>query len=143
MRVASWKAWYIGGRVFCSATHAWADLPDDGMLFLKLYFDERTPDGVQLGQNCSGDDWYWHVPGTDLYAHDSRQTRAEIARRYSGTVGSGCFRWLRRWWARRQFAKRCIKRGKWTTPDEMQRVNADANGQHEFKPCKCDGYGTD
>jgi hypothetical protein len=122
MRVASWKAWYIGGRVFCSATHAWADLPDDGMLFLKLYFDERTPDGVQLGQNCSGDDWYWHVPGTDLYAHDSRQTRDEIERRYPGAI---------------------LKRGKWTTPDEMQRVNAEANGQHEFKPCKCDGYGTD
>lgn len=97
--VVRWRAWYVGGEVHDgSSFEDWQRLPDDGVLYVLLGFSDRTH------RNENGDDWYWATPD-GVYAHDTRQTREEIERRYPGAS---------------------IKRGMWTTDAEMMRAHDEA-----------------
>ena len=110
MAVDGWRAYYTGGREFGSDGHDWADLPDDGVLLLKLYYDEFTADGsVRYTKRLSGDDHYFHAPGTDLFGCNNDPIE-DIHDRYPGVV---------------------VKRGKWTTREEMVAVRERA--KHD--PC--------
>lgn len=98
-KVIAWKAWYTENRVFCSCDVTWSDLPDDGMLCVKIYFAGVYADNKHLSRIMMGDDWYWKVG--DIYAHGSNTTVDEINQRYPEAE---------------------IKRGKWTTDEIMQKV---------------------
>ena len=113
MPVTAWRAYYTDDRAFASTETPWRDLPDDGVLLVRLYYDEFTRGGdVRYTKSLSGDDHYFHVPGTDLFGCNNDPI-PEIRARYPGAV---------------------VKRGKWTTHAEMQRVKADAKAA----PCPTD-----
>lgn len=108
--VVGWRAWFTGGLRFDSAAHSWGDLPDDGCLAIRLYFDEVLH-GNRLSRTCSGSDFYWRSVSAegDIYAH-SNDTREDIEARYPGAV---------------------ICRGQWTSDAEIQRVNEEMNDATE------------
>jgi len=107
MRVMAVSWWYTEGRQghFEAPTDdelmsEWSALPDDGVLAFKFYFDAKNP--TRLMANANGNNWYW-LQRTDngvLYGH-SDDTQDDILARYPGAV---------------------LKRGMWTTPEDMQRV---------------------
>lgn len=95
MTVARWRAWYTGGHVYDGESFEdWCYLPDDGVLFVKVFFDAG---GSRV---ASGHDHYWATP-EGIYAHSNDSCR-EIEDRYPGAS---------------------VKRGKWTTEAEMRRVH--------------------
>ena len=102
MAVAGWRTYYTEGRDFNSTDDRWADLPDDGVLVLRLYYDDFAGrDGsVRYTKSLSGDDHYFHIPGTDLFGCNNDPID-EIHDRYPGAI---------------------VKRGKWTTHAEMTAV---------------------
>lgn len=102
MTPVGWLAWYTEGRRYSSDETAWDDLPDDGALLFVVYFDRTTPGGVRHKRILSGADYYFRQG--PLLA-DTNDPPDEIRRRYPGAV---------------------IKRGKWTTDDDMARVLAEA-----------------
>jgi hypothetical protein len=107
-RIIGWRAWYTGGRTFDSATTEWEDLPDDGVVLIMLYQDVRDSSNFFLRRGMSGADYYFK--SGDIYGsgfHDD-----EIPRRYPGAS---------------------IKRGKWTTEEEMYAVTEEAN-RERFVP---------
>lgn len=98
--VVRWRVWYVGGEVREGKTFTdWQTLPDDGVLIVMLYHEDGTRRIEQ------GNDSYWATP-EGAYAH-SNDPAEEIKRRYVGAS---------------------VKRGKWTTDAEMQRVEAEAMG---------------
>lgn len=101
MRCIGWKAWYTGGRKFDSSRTAWADLPDDGALAIVIYFDERSADRLPQRRIMTGSDYYFR--DGDIYGQNN-ETAEDNRRRYPNAS---------------------FKRGKWTTDDEMQRINAE------------------
>jgi len=95
MKMIGWKAWYRGGQAWCSNGTAWADLPDEGVIGVKILFDDGT------SRNMTGSDFYWMadilgVPTLCQGLHDDRP-----AERYPGAS---------------------IKLGVWTTDAEMRSV---------------------
>jgi hypothetical protein len=103
MDVLAWKAWYRGGQAFCSTGREWSELPADGVLGVVVVFDDRCPSsGVQLRRMVSGTDLYWacEIDGHFTICQGSHEDRPE--KRYPGAS---------------------IKRGAWTSDEEMQRVN--------------------
>ena len=101
MNVISWKAWYRGGQAYCSTGREWADLPDDGVLAVVVIFDEYSGK-VQLRRMISGTDFYWtcEIDGHETFCQGAHDDFPE--HRYPGAI---------------------IKRGVWTSDEEMQRVN--------------------
>jgi hypothetical protein len=90
-----WKAWYIGGRVYESASSSWGDLPDDGVLAVKVFFNDNT------SRNCNGNDQYGLLilsPDSWTIIHNNNEDNLE---RYPNAI-----------W----------KRGKWTSEEEMNAV---------------------
>jgi hypothetical protein len=109
MEVAGWRVWYIGKNVCEGRTfEQWERLLADGVLFVKLYYDEKTSAGIPLALNLSGDDWYWQTP--DGVFGSSNDPHAEIKKRYPGAS---------------------IKRGKWGTVEEMDAANIAAIAARE------------
>lgn len=105
MRTFAWKAWYTGGRAFCSDGTDWADLPDDGVLGIVVVFDEVSqPSGERFRRLVSGSDLYWMVDllGSPTICQGAHEDRPD--KRYPGAM---------------------IKRGTWTSDEDMQRVNAE------------------
>jgi hypothetical protein len=104
MQVIAWKAWYRGGVAYCSTGKTWAELPDDGLLGIVVLFDDLSPSGERLHRFISGSDLYWMVEleGRITICQGQHEDRPE--KRYPGAV---------------------IKRGAWTSDEEMQRVNAE------------------
>ena len=103
MNVLAWKAWYRGGQAYCSTGREWASLPDEGVLAVVVVFDECCPtSGVQLRRMISGSDLYWtcEIDGHETFCQGSHEDKPR--RRYPGAI---------------------IKRGIWTSDEEMQRVN--------------------
>lgn len=98
--VVGWRCWYTDDRHYSSADHSWAELPDDGVLCLKLYYDEQAGGDERYTLLLDGDDRYFHIPNTDLYGC-SNDPPDEILERYPGAV---------------------VKRGKWTTAEEFYTV---------------------
>jgi hypothetical protein len=105
MRMTAWKAWYRGGSSYCSSGVDWADLPDDGLLGIVIVFDEFAPGTTtRLRRIVSGSDLYWMVDllGRPTICQGSHEDKPE--KRYPGAS---------------------IKKGVWTSDEEMQRVNAE------------------
>jgi hypothetical protein len=95
MKVVAWKAWYRGDLAFCSTGYEWEDLPDEGVVGVVIVFDDATR------RNMTGSDFYWMAtilgqPTLCQGLHDDNP-----AERYPGAS---------------------IKKGVWTTDDEMRRV---------------------
>ena len=105
--VAGWRIYYVGLEDYDSATTEWSALPGDGVLLLKIYYDEFTTGGVRYTQTLSGDDYYFHVPGTDVFGCNNHPPE-ETHERYPGAI---------------------IKRGRWTTRTEMKAVEALAHSE--------------
>jgi hypothetical protein len=103
MEVIAWKAWYRGGQAYCSTGREWADLPDDGVLAVVVIFDESCPtSGVVLRRMISGTDLYWvcEIDGHRTFCQGAHEDFP--AKRYPSAI---------------------IKKGVWTSDEEMQRVN--------------------
>lgn len=99
-RAVRWRAWYVGGLTFEGGREAWNALPGDGMLAVKVFFNDG------LSRNCSGNDWYGLLvvsPDSFTVVHNN-QPIEENERRYPTCL-----------W----------KRGQWTVESEMQAVNAE------------------
>jgi hypothetical protein len=94
-KAVRFKAWYIGGFFFEGDSSAWGEMPDDGMLAVKVFFNDDT------ARNCAGNDWY----GLLVLSPDSwtviHNNNTDNDKRYPTAL-----------W----------KRGKWTTEDEMHQV---------------------
>ncbi|MCK5557274.1 MAG: hypothetical protein KAJ01_02780, partial [Candidatus Hydrogenedentes bacterium] len=62
-REIGWRAWYDHDRKFDSATTSWADLPDDGMQVLVVYYedDNRMLFGPSPDMRVA-QDYYFRVP---------------------------------------------------------------------------------
>lgn len=93
------------GKEFANAEELfalWQALPDDGFQATRYFFNHRNEsNGAMLGASLSGCDWYWLTPEI-IFGGDTGVSPEEIASRYKGAS---------------------IKRGKWTTPDNIQRIN--------------------
>ena len=103
MRCVGWKAWYIGGRKYDSSRTAWADLPDDEVILIQLYFDKRGERSrLPYRRVFLGDDYFWHKP-PDVWGscRHADMTPEQIIERYPGAI---------------------IKRGKWTSDDEYNHI---------------------
>jgi hypothetical protein len=93
---ASWRAWYDDGSRYDSDSTAWADLPDDGLQVVVIYFEDGTR------RICHGDDWYFEVDGTIAHNSDSRR---DNERRYPNAA---------------------LKRGRWMADDAYKALVARA-----------------
>jgi hypothetical protein len=105
MKVFAWKAWYRGGQSYCSTGTDWSELPEEGVLGIVVVFDEFSPGTeVRLRRMVSGTDLYWacELAGEFTICQGSHDDKPE--KRYPGAE---------------------IKKGVWTSDDEMQRVNAE------------------
>jgi hypothetical protein len=103
MEVVAWKAWYHGGRAFCSTGAPWEDLPDEGVLGVVMVFDEKSPGtDVQMRRMMAGSDLYWgcEIGGHFTLCEGSHEDLPQ--ERYPGAS---------------------VKRGVWTSDEEMSRVN--------------------
>lgn len=98
--VIGWRIWYTCDRHFNSEQHEWAGLPNDGVLCLKLFYEEMASGDERYTLLLDGDDYYFHTPDTNLFGC-SNDPPEEIRERYPGAI---------------------IKRGKWTTAEEFYRV---------------------
>ena len=105
MDVIAWKAWYRGGQAYCSPGTTWEDLPDEGVLGVMIAFDEFAPRSeTRLRRQMSGSDLYWSCELLGKFTLCQGQHEDKPEKRYPGCS---------------------IKRGAWTSDEEMQRVNDD------------------
>ena len=95
MNVVAWKAWYRGGQAFCSAGSEWADLPDEGVIGVTIVYSDETR------RFMTGSDFYWvaDIMGKATFCQGLHDDFPE--RRYPGAI---------------------IKKGVWTTDEEMRLV---------------------
>lgn len=57
--IAGWRAWYADRSVYDSHGHEWSDLPFDGVVAVKLFYEAFTRSGTRYMHVLSGGDWYW------------------------------------------------------------------------------------
>lgn len=93
--IIGWRIWYTEGRVYDSQMTTWEKLPDDGVLCICYYFSDTTPAGLPLRRVDSGADYYFKAG--DVYGSNNDPPEIILAR----------------------YPDANIKRGKWTTLDEM------------------------
>lgn len=94
-RAVRFRAWYTGGRVYEGDSSDWGKMPDDGVLAVKVFFNDGT------ARNCSGNDWYGLLlfdGGEWTVIHNNNEDNLE---RYPTAL-----------W----------KRGQWTSEAEMHEV---------------------
>lgn len=101
-----WRAWYTGGRVFSSNETAWRDLPDDGVLVVRVYLNDKT------SRLMSGADYYFKTVDESgeqpIYGQgvfNPQETMQELAARYPGVA---------------------VKRGRWTTDGGMHWADSES-----------------
>ena len=95
MNMTAWKAWYIDGQAWCSAGTDWADLPKEGVIGVTIVFDDDTR------RFMTGSDFYWL---TELLGKP--------------TLCQG----LHDDYPKRRYPGASIKRGVWTSDEEMRHV---------------------
>lgn len=107
MKVIGWRAWYADGSKYDSETTEWRDLPDDGVLIIVLYFDDKRPDGKPLRRINSGVDWYFKATGLkgSIYGLNN-DTPEENKKRYGEDIS--------------------LKQGKWTDEPIMYQAEKEA-----------------
>jgi len=115
MKVIGWRVWYADGSKCDSAATKWKDLPDDGVLIIVLYFDEKRSDGKPLRRINSGVDWYFRVKGPKGFIYgQNNDTPEENKKRYGKDIS--------------------LKRGKWADDATMQQAEREASGAID---CPC------
>jgi hypothetical protein len=62
------------------------DLPKDGLLYRKIYFNRLRPDGEPEGRLDSGADLYFFYNDVYGYTNRSNDNPVDIAQRYQGAV---------------------------------------------------------
>lgn len=104
MEVAGWRIWYDNGMVFWGTTFSdWEKLPEDGVLFLVLYQDKDTSQGIPYMQRLSGHDHYFATP-SGIYGSSNDEIDS-IHERYEDPS---------------------IKRGRWAPLEVFEAVRAEA-----------------
>jgi len=108
MKVIGWRAWYADGSKYDSKTTKWKDLPEDGVLVVVLYFDDKRPDGKLLRRINTGGDWYFKAKGLEgpIYGQNN-DTPEENEKRYGESIS--------------------LKRGKWSDDATMQQAEKEAS----------------
>jgi len=115
MEVIGWRVWYADGSQHNSKDTEWEDLPDDGVLIIVLYFDEKRPDGKPLRRINSGVDWYFRAKGLrDFIYGQNNDTPEENRKRYGDNIS--------------------LKQGKWTDEETMYKAEQEAS---EALDCSC------
>lgn len=112
MKVIGWRTWYADGKKYNSKDMRWNDLPDDGVLVIMLYFDNKTR------RIMDGSSWYFRVKdksGGFIYGEND-DSPEENRKRYGESIS--------------------LKRGKWTTEKIMQDFQKEAM---DAKECPCKG----
>lgn len=112
MKVIGWRAWYADGSKYDSAAIQWKDLPDDGVLVIMLYFDNKTR-RIMDGSSC-----YFrtrHESGEFIYGEND-DSPEENRKRYGESIS--------------------LKKGKWTTEKFMRDSQKEAM---DTKECPCKG----
>lgn len=66
--VIGWKVWYKDGIILSSKERNpdWSDLPDDGVLGVRVYYSDGTSRGM------SGNDYYYMDLGSDTFTNTDR-----------------------------------------------------------------------
>ena len=107
MKVIGWRAWYADGSKYDSASTRWEGLPDDGVIVVMLYFDNKTR------RIMDGSDWYFrakHESGDFIYG-ENNDSPEENQKRYGESIS--------------------LKRGKYTTEKIMYASQKEAMGTKE------------
>lgn len=94
------KAWYVEGQTFQGCCDAWNDLPADGVIGVKVFFNDGT------ARNCMGNDWYGLFQAPDGFWTVIHNNAEDNAVRYPAVS-----------W----------KRGMWTSEAEIHAVSAAMN----------------
>lgn len=111
MKVVGWRAWYTDGSKYNSKDTKWKDLPDDGVVVIVLYFDNKTR------RIMDGSDWYFrakHESGDFIYG-ENNDSPEENKKRYGEDIS--------------------LKRGKWTAEKIMYGLQKEAMATEDC-PCK-------
>jgi len=117
MKVIGWRAWYADGSKYNSKDTKWSDLPDDGVIVVMLYFDEKKPSGNPKRRIMDGSDWYFqakHESGDFIYG-ENNDSPEENKKRYGEDIS--------------------LKKGKWTAEKIMYASQKEAM---EAKICPCE-----
>lgn len=109
-RVVMLVVWYEHGKPYIGREpdliEFWKALPEDGFEAMKGYYNHRNPsNNAPLGFNLSGCDFYFMTPEGIVggcYANEYKDPAKDIPKRYPGAI---------------------VKRGKWTTPANIDRIN--------------------
>lgn len=102
MKVIGWRVWYGDDSKYDSKNTRWEDLPDDGVVVVMLYFDNKTR------RIMDGSDWYFrakHKSGDFIYGENS-DSPEENRKRYGKGIS--------------------LKRGQWTTEKIMYALQEEA-----------------
>ena len=107
-RIVALAVWYEEGPphefVEPNLDIEWLVLPEDGLQAIKGLYNHVNPSNeVPYAFSLSGCDWYFMTPD-GIVGGDTNTTKEEIERRYPGAV---------------------VKRGKWTSPANIDRINAE------------------
>ncbi len=86
--IIGWRTWYSDGARITSKDTRFIDLPDDGLLILLAYFDEKAPSGKPRREEYSGCDFYfaWMNERNLLVFGCNDDDPKETRRRYPGVV---------------------------------------------------------
>lgn len=61
----------------------WGDLPEEGVLLVMVYFDEKRPDGKPYRETLQGANRYFMATGTnDFFIKSSLKTEKWILKKY-------------------------------------------------------------
>jgi hypothetical protein len=99
--VTGWLAWADNGQRYSSRAAQFGDLPDDGMLLLKLFYRDGR------ARILEGSDWYFMAmdgSGIPIFGQSTYNEPPDPAR-YRNLV---------------------VKRGRWVSDREMERIDAEA-----------------
>ena len=124
--VVAWRAWYADGGVYQSEEMDWSDLPNDGVVYVTLFYKETTPDGQATRRFMVGE-WYFRWVALDdsvVYGHTTcsklpngelvSESVESILERYPGAE---------------------VKRGKWVSDEMMERIHQEATIRRVDDPC--------
>jgi len=94
MNVKGWRVWYGDGSVYDSKQATWEALPNDGIVYIVLYFKELIKHSqLPYRRELSGYDYYFKSDGKEYFIYaGTNDLPKSINKRYKNPV---------------------IKRGKW------------------------------
>lgn len=101
------KIWYIDKEIVGYNIDDWSKAPYDDVLVIVEYFGDMNGIPLKRITNCS--DWYWMTPNGNVHGNGiSYEDKHD-------------------WWVECEFPTDAIvKRGKWTTDEQFERVMIEA-----------------